>query len=426
MPVDIIDSRDLFDHLRSDWSEIYRRDDEAQFFLSWRWLAQLYDRRSEGIYILAYRDSDDEQQYSAFFPLRKEVRYSRRRMLFYNSFCMAGNYWADYTGLICDPEVDTRAIPALAEFLASLPWYRLQLECLKISESRLQLFLSCFNSHRYKVRERTLTDNDGKTRLARCPHVVLPDSFDTYLQTLVSANTRQKIRRYRRKLERDPDLEIRLATTQTLAGDLACFEQYWMRLWSASKGQNAEILAAKYVDIIRSGMVADDMIMPVLLRRGEPVGMLASFVDPVKRTLLFFVSARASDFTDVPVGLLLHACNIEWAIDHEFSRYDLLRGDESYKYSLGAIDDRVVSKVVFQKSPASSARVLDSGSVTQALHLMVDIQKKEKPGLIHTLFSQLLESWPNDPAVLNQYYKWLRRSGNQQHANEIKSFLAMP
>ena len=102
-------------------------------------------------------------------------------------------------------------------------------------------------------------------------------------------------------------------------------------MWCWLKGSDTERLAAKYGMIVTRGLDEDMVMMPVLWHGDTPVGVLASFVDWHKSRLLFFVSGRDEQFRDLPVGLLLHAHNIRWAIENGIETYDLLRGNEPYR-----------------------------------------------------------------------------------------------
>jgi len=96
MPVDLIDTLPQLKQLRQNWNDVYQNDSETQFFLSWEWLNSIYEQRPETLLILGYRQ-EGAKDYDAFFPLRKEVRYSKSKALLFNCITMGGNYWADYT-----------------------------------------------------------------------------------------------------------------------------------------------------------------------------------------------------------------------------------------------------------------------------------------------------------------------------------------
>jgi len=363
--VDTIDSLEVFTKLRENWNDVYALDKDASYFLSWKWLSQLYAIRDEGVFILAVKLSANSNEYCAFFPLRQEVRFSQSRQRFFNSYCMAGNYWADNTGLICDPESDHIAIPQLAYALKSLSWHRILFENLKLSPQRISLLMEPFSSEQYAIRQKSLTDNHGKTDLSRSPVVELPGTFEQYLQKSINANTRQKIRRVQRKINDDPELTIELATSNCIERYLAFFERVWISNWEHLKGSNTRQLAQKYSAFIRSGIRSGDMIVPILLHKANPVGMLACYSDPLKKQLLFFVAGRDAEFNFIPGGLALHAFCIQWSIDNGYKRYDLLRGNEPYKYSLGANDSLLSNTIMYKRSPPVSAQLLNDGLVKQ-------------------------------------------------------------
>jgi len=149
--------------------------------------------------------------------------------------------------------------------------------------------------------------------------------------------------------------------------------------------------------------------------------MLAQYVDANKKTLLFFASARNPAVNELPVGLLLHASSIRWAIEQGMQVYDLLRGDESYKYSLGATDTTIASTVIFRKQPGVTPRLLDNSCIDEALRLVRRMHRSHTKKQLNQLYAQLLESWPGSMPVLAQYANWLEGSGQRTHADDVKN-----
>ena len=141
MQIDVITEYDGLSRAERDWNSLYEKDPEAQFFLSWTFLST-YIRRYEGTwFILAARLGPKGSPYVALLPLRLRTRMSKKTGQFHNEINMAGNYAADYTGIICAPEFADRAIPALAKHLKKMHWAKLHLENLRMSERRLRFFL---------------------------------------------------------------------------------------------------------------------------------------------------------------------------------------------------------------------------------------------------------------------------------------------
>lgn len=148
MHIDVISNYSNFEKLRTNWDALYQIDPEAQFFLSWDWLSQQFTRHQEyWFYILAAKPNPSDSNYVAFFPLRLILRTSKNDLGFYNEITMAGNYWADYNGFICDPDYEKQAIPALAMQLKRMYWAKLNLDYILVSDRRLALFIDQFNNN---------------------------------------------------------------------------------------------------------------------------------------------------------------------------------------------------------------------------------------------------------------------------------------
>ena len=64
---DVIDDYEDFEELRPNWEALYLIDPDAQFFLSWDWLSQLFMREPDRIFfILAVRPDAENSDYVAF------------------------------------------------------------------------------------------------------------------------------------------------------------------------------------------------------------------------------------------------------------------------------------------------------------------------------------------------------------------------
>jgi len=375
MSIVIIEDRSEFDELLSNWLSVYEADPEAQWFLSWHWLSQLYFRRDEPIRILAYRHKQSDEQFAAFFPLRRKVQLNKSLVEICTIYRLTGNYWADYNGLICIPEYEQAAISAFSSYIAEQSWRRFYLENLRMSEQRLVILLERFHNENYSIEHRKFGEEKGGPDLSTAPRIALPPTFESYLTNCLSSNTRQRIRRYRRKLLADSELEIRYCSPETIDDDLDRFEYLWKERWADEKGKQVDDLAERYSLIMHQGSTEDDMLMAVMTHKRRPIGMVACYIDDIKQTVLFFVAARESSFSQVPIGLLLHAHVIEFAIREEFKWYDFLRGDEPYKYSLGGLDELLKTIIVTSKTSDKHIDKEQSTFVKEAARKLLKFQK---------------------------------------------------
>lgn len=420
MEVCLIESHEQFLDLKLLWSTVYERDNEAHYFLSWQWLSHLYEQRPESVSVLALRTSTESLAYAAFMPLRRQVRLSKSKGELYNAYCMGGNYWADYTGVLCLPEVENAAITAFSKYLCQLPWRRLFLESMCISDRRLKLLTSAFADDNYSIREEQLTDNQGTTDLDKSPGIALPDAYETYLTDCLTSNTRQKIRRFMRQIDNDSSLRIERSETESHEKHLEYFQRFWIERWADEKGSQVHRLAGVYSDFIRKALNSEDMFLLLLLDDDRPVSMIACYMDRIHKRLLFFVGARDLKFNRFPSGLVLHATAIEWAIVQGYRYYDLLRGDEAYKYSLGARDKKITNLVVTARAIESDAEFLDTRGIDRALELVTRFQTSGRQSVTARLYRQMLESWPDNAVVLCQYADWLESIGEADHCNSIR------
>ena len=404
MSVELIEDIARFDALGDEWDALYRDDPDAHVFLSHRWLGDLYARRP-GVCILLWRDAPGEPL-GAVLPLRRELVLDRERRRFRGELLMAGNHWADYTGVLCRPGAEERALPALGARLLALPWERLRLDSLRVSDARLARLLAPLDAERHAVERRTPRDNDGETRLDIAPRLRLPAHVDDWYAALGSG-TRQRLRRERRRLDADPELAMRTSTAATRADDLAAFRRLWLARWGEAKGESARTKADKYVAILADGLDAGQLRLDVVDAGGRAVALAAVYDDPVHRVRAFYAGARDEGFRAVSAGLLLHARLIEDAIGRGYRVYDFLRGDEDYKRALGGVDETLVNLAVRPTPPTPEQVMLDPCHREAALAAIDGVRGSARASTIGRLFSQLLESWPGEPRVLARYRAWL-------------------
>jgi CelD/BcsL family acetyltransferase involved in cellulose biosynthesis len=353
MRVEVVTSLQGLEGLRRDWEAVYASDPEAQFFLSWSWMSGRLRSLGTSWLVLAVRPASDPSACVAFLPL--SVHGIRAEGGSSCELRTAGSPVADYTGFVCRPDHEQDALTALAVALLRLrqrvPWDGLRLAGLRASAPRLQAFLSPLIRAGLEPRARRADNGDGIDQ-AVCPYVPLPGSWDGYLSTAIGAGTRQKIRRFLRRIEASDDLAFRVATPETMEADIEALLGFWRGQWSERKGGRAERISLQTSAMLRRASESGDLFLPTLQRRGVAVGALAILLDPAKRSCLFYIGGRDLSFAEVPAGFCLHAFAIRHAIGHGFTRYDFLRGDEPYKFLFGAQRD-AISTIVVRRRPAT-------------------------------------------------------------------------
>ena len=362
MQVDVITDVETLAKLRQDWERLYKADPEAQFFVSWAWLVP-YMRFYKGAwFVLAARLGNPGSPYVALMPLRMRTRMSGKTGLFFNEISMAGNNAADYTGAICDPVHAEMALKAFGRHVAQMGWARLNLENLRMSRERVFAFIGQFSRDIFAMREFSRVNAADNVDNCRCFAAALPDTFDGYLDNVLSTNTRQKLRRFLRKVDAG-ELRITRADADTYERDIDTLLDLWRIKWGARKGDRLAAILHNNRRVLRDSFRNGTLYLPVLWQGDRPLGGLAIFVDPVKKALLFFMAGRDEAVTSVPTGLILHGHCIKLAIENGLTTYDFLRGDEPYKFAFGVTESKINCAQIYTKSGRNNGDRLDTRSL---------------------------------------------------------------
>jgi CelD/BcsL family acetyltransferase involved in cellulose biosynthesis len=89
-----------------------------------------------------------------------------------------------------------------------------------------------------------------------------------------------------------------------------------------------------------SALAADGLVKLFMLRiNGKPAATVLCF--DAGSHLYLYNSGYDPEFSGLSVGLVSKALVLQWAIENGMSGLDFLRGDEPYKYDLGAKDQQI-------------------------------------------------------------------------------------
>lgn len=421
MLIDVIDDFASFERLKADWDEVYDADPDAQFFLSWTWMSQWIPMLTGPWFILAAKP-EEGAKYVAFFPLRWRLKEDEKTG-FYNEISMTGNFAADYTGFVCRPECDDRVISAFARHLKRLNWRRINLDYFRMKEPRLRAFLSNFSDKRFEMKGLSRINKRDNINNLICPAVSLPGDWDSYLATCTSSNMRQKLRRFLRQIESDSSFRITHSHGETLERDLKTLLKFWVAKWGHRKGDRlGNILRSNFNMLKRCGEVGH-LLLPMLWRGDQPLGGLASLVDPQKKTILFYLAGRDESFNDPPPGLVLHAHSIRHAISQGFTTYDFLRGNETYKYSFGAKDRPIICLAISTRSDRNLGDKLTRISLPAVFSRATELHNAGKLVQAERGYRQILDTDPKHAQALYCLGQLMAKQGKHGAAKRIFSAL---
>jgi tetratricopeptide (TPR) repeat protein len=421
--IDIIETSPSLATLEDNWNAVYDADDEAQIFLSWKWLSGWLSSIPGPWFILAAKERDAaDLPYVAFFPLRLQTTIEKSDVL--GNMRMAGNFGADYTGIVCRPDMEHKAIPAFARTIRQMNWARLHLDNVRMSERRWRLLTACFPKagfHSTKVDKVIKIDNIDNTL---CPFVTLPKDWNSYLDQL-SANTRQKIRRLLKQVEASDEYRITVATPETFDRDLKTLLGFWETKWRARKADRIDSLIRSNGTMLTRSFKAGLVYLPTFWHDDRPVAALATLVEPRKRTFSFYMTGRDETFEGPPAGVLLHAYSIRHAIACGFVEYDFLRGNEPYKYSFGCKERKIYSIVLETKSGRNLGGRIDPRCIPALLEQATELHRKGKVADAEIGYRRILEVQPKHADALHRLGQLLAAKSDFAAAKRLFRNLTM-
>ena len=420
MHIDVIDDPSTFTALRGNWDRVYQADPEAQFFLTWQWLSDWLAVYQTVWFVLAAKPNKTDAEYIAFLPMRLRVDFDKE-VGFCNELVLAGAAFSDYTGFLAKPEFEAEVVPAFAEYLKRhLNWAQLSMDNLMISARRRRLFLRGFDKRRFVRNDIEYKFLNDPANHSICPYVALPDSWEEYLKRL-STNNRQKIRRLLRKLEASKNCRITFSDTETSEKNLSTLLHFWKIKWGPSKGEKTEGIARNNLRMLTRCAENGALLLPVFWHGDRPIAVLATLIDPCKKSLLFFITGRDETYDDMPAGYLLHAYSIRYAIAHGFETYDFLRGDEPYKYLFGARERRLNAVSVVTKTKRNLGGKLDPRGLPTMVEMTVQFEDSGETEKAERGYRQILELEPNHALALYRFGRFMAKKGAHAEAKELFS-----
>ena len=238
----------------------------------------------------------------------------------------AGGELTDEQDVVAAPADARAAATAVARWIANEHAPRVVLEYVPDDVPTLDAFEAELGSAGYRV---------TRERLVTSPRIALTSDFEGYVQGL-GKKERHELRRKLRRFEGAPGAAFRWAREDERPAVLDRF----FALHRLSKGEKAAFMTDATETFFRD--VADALAplgrlrLGVVSAHGEDAAVLFAFA--YGDTLALYNAAYDPALSALSLGIASHAFAVRDAIAQGFKIYDLLRGDEPYKYDLGAID----------------------------------------------------------------------------------------
>lgn len=304
-----------FDALETTWNELMPRSATDTVFLTPRWQRLWWKHFGEGAEQL-------------MFELRLDGKIVGLAPMYLQGgeLSLLGNTQVcDFSDFVLPAEHCTGALNALFAHLDTLTWSTLVLHSLPCNSPTLA-YLKALDG-RYSV---AFEQEDV------APALDLPVDWEAYLATL-SKKDRHELRRKFRRLEGAGDVRFHTCTDHaTLQQDITDF----LTLHRESRDDKAAFMndhmEAFFREMVHEFCAADIARLSFVEVNGHRCAAILAFDYGNDR--LLYNSGFDREYSHLSVGLLVKANSVREAIEAGKRRYDFLRGNEPYKYDLGAVD----------------------------------------------------------------------------------------
>jgi CelD/BcsL family acetyltransferase involved in cellulose biosynthesis len=292
--------------VREEWNALAER--AGNVFATHEWAAAWWEVYGEDRPLLVTSCRDSSGRLVALLPLYLSTRRPVRTLRF------IGHGPADQLGPVCAPDDRQAAAAALLRLLREefRAWDLLLAERLAPTEGWSGM-----------LGGRVVHREDSPTLLTG------GRSFDEFLASR-SRNFREQVRRRDRKLRREHEVDIRLATAETLDADLTTLFRLHEARWD-DEGSGALRGARErfHRDFARRALESGWLRLWVLEADGAPraawYGLRFAQAD------MYYQSGRDPEWERESVGFVLLCHTIRLAFDDGMLEYRLLRGGEEYK-----------------------------------------------------------------------------------------------
>ena len=185
---------------------------------------------------------------------------------------------------------------------------------------------------------------------AVAPRLDLPASWEDYLASLGKKDRHELRRKIRRAFDSGAEVTFEALSTQTeVAGAMDDF----LSLHTTSRADKNEFMTPEMEVFFRrmaSAMAAEDLVRLFFLRvNGKPAAAVLCF--DAGSHLYMYNSGYDPAYSNLSVGIVSKALVLQWAIENGKTGLDFLRGDEPYKYDLGAKDQEIMRLIVRRSAP---------------------------------------------------------------------------
>jgi len=307
-----------FDDIQTTWEALENKT--IQYPFQSFWYQKLFADSFctfENIYLLGVYENNTLLAIGGFEKIENSIRFLGMKQI------LGGQDVTDYGDLLFFPNLSEEDVQQI--------WRTLIDYFAKQNSNRLELDFVREDSKTYQSFKTDSSIHIKKQEVA--PYIVVPSDWEAYLRML-SGKERHELQRKIRRLESQNAFHF--CSHETIASDFETFIELH-RLSDPHKkkfmSEEMKQFFWKSVSVDKEDYRVDFCFFEI---DHKQVASVMSFIG--KGRVLAYNSGFDPGYTYYSVGFLLHAYLIKKSIKEKLVVHDFLRGNERYKYDLGAKD----------------------------------------------------------------------------------------
>lgn len=241
------------------------------------------------------------------------------------------NNICDYMDLLVQPQHEAEAYASLWQSLCAEEWSELDLWGLIASSPTREAITRLAREAGYAVSEELE---------AVAPRLQLPATFDDYVASLNKKDRHELRRKIRRVFDSGAGVTFEVLSEQA---DVVAAMDDFLDLHTRSRQDKTDFMTDEMGIFFRrmaSVLSAEGLIRLFMLRvNGRAAASVLCF--DAGSCLYLYNSGYDPEFSSLAVGLVSKALCLQWAIENGKQQLDFLRGNEPYKYDMGATDQEI-------------------------------------------------------------------------------------
>lgn len=320
-----------FHSLKNEWNELLLSSSCNTLFLTWEWQYTWWMNLAEGRTLLLLTVRDGEKLIGLAPLSLRPADYPRMVPFRVLELIGTGSVGSDYLSIIVRGGDEKRALAEMCRHLVSRKFV---LEMSNTERSSSIMIAAALQMQELGCRTARHTQNFS-------PYIDLSNcTWGSYIARKGSSSQS----RYKKKIKRmHRDFSVsmnRTTTEEQRSSDLGTMIELHLKRWSGRGGSNAFGTAAlcKFHDTFSRIALQNDWLRLYILRlNGQPAAAVYGF--SYLGVFYYYQAGFDPQFSQYSVGLLSVGLTLELAIAEGATEYDMLRGEEEYKY-IWANDER--------------------------------------------------------------------------------------